>query len=454
MNLLYITAGAADMYCGSCFRDNTLAAELLAQGHDVTLTPLYTPTHTDERNVSDRKVFFGGISVYLEQHYALFRHTPWLLDRLWDSSFALKLASRKSIHVDPESLGELTVSMLKGEEGNQRKELRKLLRWLQSNAVPDVVNLPNSLLIGLARPIKKALGRPVCCTLQGEDLFLQGLSDSYRSAAVDLIRSNVEFVDGFIAVSDFCAEFMSGYLGIPDEKIHVVPLGISLEGYDPASTRQSDVFTIGYFARVAPEKGLHVLCEAYRRLREKSDSPKARLEVAGYLLPHHRSYLAAIRRQMTDWGYGSEFHYRGVVDRNEKIEFLRGLDVLSVPATYDEPKGMFLLEAMANGVPVVQPRRGAFPEIIEKTGGGILVEPDDPDGLAEGLASIWRNPSLASELRRKGSEGVREHYSAKLMAARALEVYGLLTGSIKGARKSAMSVGHPARKQLADQGSR
>lgn len=444
MKVLYITAGAADMYCGSCFRDNALAAELLAQGHDVTLTPLYTPTHTDERNVSDGRVFFGGISVYLEQHYALFRHTPWLVDRLWDSSFALKLASRKSIHVDPESLGELTISMLKGEDGNQRKEMRKLIGWLRRNSLPDIVNLPNSLLIGLARPIRKALGRPVCCTLQGEDLFLSGLDDSYRNAAVDLIRANVEFVDGFIAVSEFCAEFMSDYLRIPDEKIHVVPLGINFEGCEPAASRASEEFTIGYFARIAPEKGLHVLCEAYRRLREKSDSPKARLEAAGYLLPNHQSYLDAIQRQMTEWGYGAEFHYRGVLDRNQKIEFLRGIDVLSVPATYDEPKGMFLLESMANGTPVVQPRRGAFTEIVEKTGGGILVEPDDPDSLAEGLLRVWRDPALAAALSRTGFEGVREHYSAKLMASRALEVYELLTESIRGAARSASSAGQPA----------
>src|ERR1051325_4324072 len=151
MKLLYITAGAAGMYCGSCLRDNALAAELMAQGHDVTLVPIYTPTLTDEDNVSQERVFFGGISVYLQQHSALFRKTPWLLDRLWDSGFALKMASRRSIPVDPRMLGELTVSMLKGEDGHQRKELRKLIHWLQSETAPDVITLPNSLLIALAR---------------------------------------------------------------------------------------------------------------------------------------------------------------------------------------------------------------------------------------------------------------------------------------------------------------
>jgi len=427
MKILYITAGAAGMYCGSCFRDNALAAQLMAQGHDVLLLPLYTPTLTDEKNVSSDRVFFGGISVYLQQHVPLLRKTPALLDRLWDSQFALKLASRSSIHVDPQSLGDLTVSMLRGENGHHRKELEKLIHWLESEPLPDLVNLPNSLLIALARPIKEALGRPVCCTLQGEDIFLEGLLEPYRSESLDLIRANVEYVDAFIAVSDYYAEHMSSYLGIPEEKIRVVPLGINLEGYGENRRKRSDEFTIGYFARVAPEKGLHVLCETYRRLRQRSDFPKARLEVAGYLASEHKSYLEQSERLMRESGLADEFRYRGVLDRHEKIEFLQGLDVLSVPATFNEPKGMFLLEAMASGVPVVQPRRGSFSEMVEITGGGILVEPDDHDSLADGIHSILKDETLAERLSLSGREGVRRSYSAEVMAARALEVYGSLT---------------------------
>jgi len=427
MKILYITAGAAGMYCGSCLRDNALAAELIAQGHDVALVPIYTPILTDETDVSQHRVFFGGISVYLQQHMSFFRKTPWLLDKLWDSTFALKMASRRSIPVNPRLLGELTVSMLEGEDGHQSKELLKLIHWLRSEPTPDVINIPNSLLISLARPLKEALGRPVCCTLQGEDLFLSGLEDSYRDRALELIRANIEFVDGFIAVSNYYADFMSHHLGIPEEKIHVVPLGINFEGFKPIERPASDVFKVGFFARVAPEKGLHVLCEAYRRMRSRAGSPKARLEVAGYLAPEHKPYLKAIEQQMREWGYGDEFHYRGALDRQEKIEFLQGLDVLSVPATYDEPKGISLLEAMACGVPVVQPRRGSFTEMIEKTRGGLLVEPDAADGLADGLLSIWKDRPLAEELGRNGFEGVRRHYGVARMADRALEVYDSLT---------------------------
>jgi glycosyltransferase involved in cell wall biosynthesis len=429
MKILAFTAGAGPMYCGSCIRDNALTAEIKSQGHDITLLPIYTPTLTDEPNVSEHKVFCGGISVYLEQHSALFRKTPGLLDLLWDSPWALKLASRRSIAVDPHLLGELTVSMLRGEEGFQRKEIGKLTSWLRSQAPPDIVTLPNSLLIGLARPIREAVGRPLCCTLQGEDLYLSQLQEPYRTRSLELIRANIGHVDAFAAVSDYYAEFMCAYLGIPRHKMHVVPLGINLQGHSPDLRFRSNCFTVGYFARIAPEKGLHMLAEAYIRLRRETEFSGSTLEVAGYLAPEHREYLRGIERKMKDAGMEHEFRYRGVFDRLRKIDFLRNLDVLCVPCTYDEPKGIFLLEAMANGVPVVQPRRGAFPEILQKTGGGILVEPDDPASLAQGILSLWKDPGLAEELGKRGAQGVREHYGASRMAVRALEVYASIAGA-------------------------
>ena len=205
MKILYLTGGAGQMYCGSCLRDNALATELIARGHDVTLLPVYTPTLTDEENVSHDKVFFGGVSVYLEQYVPVFRNSPKWLDRVWDSKPMLDLATRRSISTSPKMLGEMTVSMLKGESGFQHKEISKLLDWLKSEDQPDVVSLPYTLLIGLAKPIKEAVGKPICCTLQGEDLFLDGLEEPYRSQSKELIRSQLQYVDVFISVSEYYA---------------------------------------------------------------------------------------------------------------------------------------------------------------------------------------------------------------------------------------------------------
>jgi glycosyltransferase involved in cell wall biosynthesis len=415
------------MYCGSCLRDNALATELLRQGHDVTLLPLYTPTLTDEPNVSTDKVFFGGISVYLEQRSAVFRHTPRWIDKLWDSKFALKAAARSSIAVDPGSLGELTISMLKGEHGNQRKEIAKLLDWLKAQPRPDVVDLQNSMLSSLAAPIKEALGSPVCSTLQGEDLFIANLNEPYKSEALELMRQNSRHIDAFIAVSEYYAEFMAGFLGVPRANIHVVPLGINLTDYQAKDNdSHGEIFRIGYFARIAPEKGLHLLAEAYRKLRKRDGFGPARLEVAGYLAPEHRPYLREIEQQMKDAGLADEFHYHGALDRDAKLQFFRRIDVQSVPAAYPEPKGLPVLEAMASGVPVVQPRWGSFTEMVEHTGGGVLVEPKDSDSLAEEIYSLWKNPEWARDLGRQGALGVHRHYSVANMAERALEVYASL----------------------------
>ena len=265
--------------------------------------------------------------------------------------------------------------MLRGEQGLQQKEIRKLLEWLATEPRFDVVNLPYALLIGMAEPIKRTLKAPVCCTLQGEDLFLDGLGEPYRQQSLDLIRAASVHVDAFLPVSEFYLNYMPGYLGVPAAKMRLAPLGINLDGYDARRAPRTGTFTIGYFARVAPEKGLHALCEAYVRLRAKHPSGQSRLVAAGYLAPEHQGYLDGAIRLLREAGLESEFEDpRGGRIASQKIAFLQSLDVLSVPATYNEPKGIFLLEAMAGGVPVVQPRRGAFPEIVEKTGGGLIVE--------------------------------------------------------------------------------
>jgi glycosyltransferase involved in cell wall biosynthesis len=424
VKILSITAGAAGMYCGSCARDNALAAELMARGHDICLVPVYTPTRTDEPNMSRPVVLFGGISVYLQQYVSLFRWTPWFLDRLWDAPGVIQTFAGRMVSNNPRMLGDLTLSMLKGERAVLKKEFEKLVGWIQSEPLPDVINLPNTLLIALAEPLRRTLDRPVCCTLQGEELFLDGLVPPYRDQALALIREQVRHIDGFIAVSDYCARYMAEFLRIPNEKIRVVPLGINLTGYEARSpSKPSEPFRIGYFARVAPEKGLHVLAEAYIRFRKKTASSKAMLVVAGYTSPENKPYLEKAGKMVHEAGLSGEFHYQGVVDRQGKLAFLKSLDVLSVPATYDEPKGMFLLEAMASGVPVVQPRRGAFTEVVEKTGGGVLVAPDDVEALAESFWALSRDRNAGATLGARGAQGVREHYSIEKSTDSLLSAY-------------------------------
>jgi len=434
MRILSITAGAAGMYCGSCTRDNALARELMALGHEVTLVPVYTPTRPDEPNISRARVLFGGISVYLQQYAPMFRSAPRWLDRLWDGPGVIQALAGRAISTDARMLGDLTVSMLQGEEGALRREFDKLVEWIRSEPLPDVINLPNTLLIALAAPLKHAFNRPVCCTMQGEEFFLDSLVPPYRDQALALIREQVRHVNQFVAVGDYCAAFMAEYLMIPRERISVVPLGISMHGYPDssgvASRPQGDPFRVGYFARIAPEKGLHVLADAYIRLRQRTRRAPIRLETAGYLARSEKSYFDGVCKALDHAGLSHECSHHGELDREGKLAFLRRLDVLSVPATYDEPKGMFVLEAMASGVPVVQPRRGGFTEIVERTGGGLLVERDNTDALTEGLQALVGDRELRSTLADRAFYGVREHYDVAVSATRMADVYSaVVSGS-------------------------
>jgi glycosyltransferase involved in cell wall biosynthesis len=273
----------------------------------------------------------------------------------------------------------------------------------------------------MATAIKRVYDGPVCCTLQGEDLFLQGLPEPYRSRSLLLIRQHARSVDGFVAVSVGYADEMAAFLGIPREKIRIVPLGVELAAFRRAP-RRSSPWTLGYMARIAPEKGLHVLVDAWRRFR-KIDAGPARLEAAGYLAPEFHGYLDEARRQLREAGLENEFVYRGELDQPGKIDYLASLDAFCVPAAYDDPKGIYMLEAMATGLPVVAPARGAAREYAELAGGAVMVAPDDPQALAEAFARLKNDAAFAGELAAQGPEGALRHFSLQAEAEKTVAVY-------------------------------
>ena len=149
LRITYLTAGAAGMYCGSCMHDNTLARALTQLGVDVQLVPMYTPIRTDEEDVTIDRVFFGGINVYLQQRIGLFRYLPKALDRLLDSPALLRWIGSRGVETSAAQLGELTLSMLRGSAGFQRKEVQRLCQWLTRDPRPDLLVLTNVLVAGL-----------------------------------------------------------------------------------------------------------------------------------------------------------------------------------------------------------------------------------------------------------------------------------------------------------------
>lgn len=424
LKIVYLAAGAGGMICGSCLHDNTLAAALLRAGQDVLLVPTYTPLKVDEPSVAGPRLFFGGINVYLQQHSALFRHTPWFVDRLLDNPNLVARLAERAGGTQAEALGPLTVSMLEGRHGRQRKEVAKILDWLRREERPDVVHLSNSMLSGLVEPLSEALRVPVFVTLSGEDIFLEKLPSPFYQQSRDLLRRHAQRVAGFVALNGYYADFMSDYLAVPRERISVIPHGLDLTGYPPRRVPASgEPARIGYLARICPEKGLHQLVSALRRLAEMGDLPPWTVEAAGYLGPADQGYLNELQSRLAGWGMSGRFCYRGELTREEKLDFLASLQVFSVPTVYRESKGLSVLEALASGVPVVLPAQGAFPEMVNDTGGGLLTRPNDPDDLARGLAELLRNPERAATLGRTGQTAIGERYTAERMAQTTLELY-------------------------------
>lgn len=423
MRIVSITAGAAGMFCGSCMRDNTLAAALIGLGHDALLVPTYTPITTDEPDQSGGRVFLGGVNVYLQQKSWLFRHTPRFLDALFNGRRFLRWVGRFAGSTDYSKLGGLTISMLRGRDGKQRKEVAKLVDWLKGEIRPEVILLTNALLSGVVRPLREALGVPVFTTLQGDDIFLDELPEADRQKCLDLIRANDRHTTGYIATSHDYADHMAAYLGLDRTKISVVLPGINLKGHAGPQPRPADrPPTVGFFARLAPEKGFHNAVEAFIRLRQTPGAPAAKFRYAGWLGPKNHRYLAEQQRKLSDSGLSADAEHVPCPDLPSKVRFMQSIDVLSVPTVYREPKGLSILEAWANGVPVVQPRHGSFPELIGVTGGGLLVEPNDNPQLADTLLTLLRNSERCAELGRRGYDGVHARLTARRMAEDTLTV--------------------------------
>ena len=417
------------MVCGSCLRDNALANALLKLGCEVSLIPTYTPVRVEGDDASMDRVFFGGINVYLQQKFTLFRHVPRFLDRPLDYPALLRRVASGGIETNARMLGELTVSMLQGSQGKQAKEVARLVDFLKSIR-PQVINLTNVLIGGAIPAMKAGLRIPLVVTLQGDDLFLNQLADRYRSTALELISQVVPQVDGFIVFSRYYGDYMSELLGLPEERIHRLPLGVDLEGFPttPRSGLDGSPRRIGYLARVCPEKGFDRLVDAFIELKQLPDMGDVVLDTAGWMDASNSGFLKIQQKKIEEAGLADVFHYRGVLDRLQKIEFFQTLTLFSVPSVYREPKGLYVLESLASGVPVVQPRHGAFPELLERSGGGVLVRPGDLSHLVQELADLLRSPQRIAQLGRQGHANVHRHLNSRKMAEATLQVYRRLIG--------------------------
>ena len=418
--IIYLTAGAGGMFCGSCMHDNALSRALSDHGWDIQLVPTYTPIRTDEKDFSVDRVMFGGVNVYLQQKIPLLRYLPAFLDRFLDSPWLIRKVTSKAMETDAKMLGKLAHSMLLGEQGNQRKEVRQLCKWLMA-INPKLVIFSNILIGGCIESLKQKSNVPVLVTLQGDDVFLDSLKEPYKTKCIQRIKEITQHVDGFIVQSNFFRDYMSEYFSIPLSKFYVTPLGIDVSDFqNQRRTHQprqpEQLHTIGYLARLAHEKGLHHLVNAFIQLKSRPNTQHIQLKIAGWLGPEHRAYAQQQFDRLNEAGLKDDFDYLGAIERDAKLEFLKSIDLFSVPTQFEEPKGLYVLEALAAGVPVVVHEHGAFPELVSESTGGVLVPHEAPELLADAILRLLSDHELRNEMGQAGQRYVFEQRNSKTMA--------------------------------------
>ena len=409
-------------------------------GHSTLMIPLYLPMTLDEPdNSAETPVFFSGLNVYLEQKSAFFRNAPAWLHHLLASRTLLKWVAGRAAKTRAADLGELTLSMIRGDEGNQARELEELINWLRTSEAPQIVCLSNALLVGMARRIKSQLRVPVVCFLQGEDSFLDALPESHRKTTWNTLAERAKDIDLFIAPSRYFGELMQKRLRLAPDRVRVVHNGINLEGYTGATSAPKPP-VLGYFARMCREKGLDTVVDAFILLKTRDRIKDLRLHIGGSVGPSDEPFVEAQRRKLVESGWAGHFQFFPNVDLAGKQAFYRSLSALSVPALYGEAFGLYILEALASGVPVVQPKVAAFPELVEATGGGLLCEAGKPESLADRVERLLANPEEAHALGAKARQVVVERFNIEAMAHTLVGIYQRLLGA--GRAPSTTPPGH------------
>ena len=423
MNIIYIIPGSGNsFYCGNCLRDSKYVGAVREHGHQVVKIPMYLPLFSDEQDANNIPLFYGAISIYLKQLYPFLRKAPAWFDRLLNSKPMLKLAARMSGSTRAKGLGELTVSMLMGEHGEQRDELDRMVTWIAEHCQPDVIHLSNALLLGLAGRIKEKLDVPVVCSLQDEDVWVDVMKPAFRDRAWELMREDAANVDLFVAVSDFYGELMKEKMDLPANKIKNIHLGVFPEDY-PCSPAEKKSRNIGFISRMNHENGLDILVDAFIQLKKKKEFDDVRLVLTGGSTGDDAKYIRSNKKRLRKAGLQDSVDFHEEFIEEGRMEFFRKVSVISVPVRIGEAFGLYLVESMASGVPVVQPALGAFPEIVGTTGGGIIYPENTPQSLALTLEEILGDEEILRKKSLAACRGTEEHFNIARQTGKMIDAY-------------------------------
>jgi glycosyltransferase involved in cell wall biosynthesis len=417
-----IPGSGGSFYCGNCLRDSKYVKALKELGHHVIKVPLYLPIFDDAHDLDEVPVFYGAVNLYLKQQFPIFRYMPAFVEHALDSKSVLEMAARKAGSTRAKGLEGMTISMLLGEDGNQKEELERLVDWLVDEAKPDVVHLSNALLLGLAHRIKERMNVPVVCSLQDEDVWVDAMDDHFRKEVWNLMSERGKDVDRFIAVSDYFANEIHQRMNIPESKMETVHLGVDTSDYSarPATEKEP---VIGYLSRMCEENGLAVLVDAFILLLKSPEFASVKLKITGGKTGDDEHFIKEQKRKISKAGLENEVLWVDEFEGDERQKFFDSVRLISVPVLNGEAFGLYMLEAMASGIPMVQPALGAFPEVIKVSGGGVVYGENKPEHLAEALASLIFNDQKLQELSTAGLSGVKQHFDIHAQAKKMVAVY-------------------------------
>jgi glycosyltransferase involved in cell wall biosynthesis len=428
MKIINIVPGfGGTFYCGNCLRDSVLVKTLRSSGHDSVTLPIYLPLTTAGNPIqTDTPVFYGAVNIYLKQNYQLFRHMPLWLERFLDSGPILRYAASKAGSTRATGLEEMTISMLRGSDGYQKEELQQLIDYLKHHEKPDVVHLSNALLLGLAEKLKTELNTKVVCSLQDEDQWVDVMRPGYREKVWNLMADKAKHVDAFIAVSDYYAGVMKKNMNLPDDKVHTIHIGVDPSTYKVFAP-SLDPPTIGFLSRLCQDNGLGILVEAFIELKGRKEFANARLRLTGGMTSDDKRFVNTQLKKLRNKNMLNDVEILHDFRPDTLLSFFNGLSVLSVPVLAGEAFGLYQMESLSSGIPVIQPALGAFPEIVNSSGGGVIYSPNDGKTLANTFAEVLGNPTLLGQMSKNGRAAVEKHFNNRILTEKMIRIYEQIT---------------------------
>ena len=423
MKILQIIPGSGgSFYCGNCLRDITYFEALRKLGHDVIKIPMYLPLFSDEHDIKDVPVFYGAVSIYLKHAYPVFKKAPTWFDRFLNSKPILKLAANMSGSTRATGLEDMTISMLLGEEGKQKEELERMVDWIETHFQPDVIHLSNALLLGLAYKLKERIKAPVFCSLQDEDVWVDAMEQPFRDRVWNLMSEKGNGIDGFVSVSNYYAEVSKSKMTLPNDRVHSVHLGIDPENYAFKNAAEKNR-NIGFISRMCHSNGLDILVDAFILVKSKPGYEDVKLIITGGNTGDDLSNIRSTKRKLRKAGLLNHVEFQKDFEGQPRMDYFEKVSMISVPVRKGEAFGIYLIEALACGIPVVQPNLGAFPEIVEKSGGGIIYKENTPAQLAESLQKLLDDKKLLGELSNKARESAETSFNVNKLATDLIEIY-------------------------------